>query len=69
MEKITDAKLAQISSLLEEHQDDHISILLALTYLQSLHNEHINQEGLPTSNERYQMGFRFFVELMTIVTR
>ena len=62
-------KLAQIASLLEQHQGDHVSILLTLCHFQMLHNEHINQEGLPTSNDRYQIGFSFFTELMTIVTR
>lgn len=69
MENFTDAKLGQIASLLEQHAQDHVSILLTLCHLQSLHNEHITQEGLPTANEKFQIGFSFFTELMTIVTR
>lgn len=69
MENLTDAKLLALQSLLTQYQDQHVSILLTLAHLQSLHNEHICQEGLPTANEKFQTGIRFFVDLMTIAIK
>ena len=66
---ITDAKLLALSSLLEQHAQDHVAILLSLAHLQALHNEHICQEGLPTANDKFQVGIRFFFEVISIAAR
>lgn len=66
---ITDAKLLAFQSILEHYAQDHVSILLSLAHLQSLHNQHICQYDVPTNNERIQKGIQFFLDVIEITIR